>query len=329
MLEHGGRIQQVASLYPTITNWLDLSTGINPQGWPVPALPDRVWQRLPEPDDGLEISAQNYYHSDSFLTIPGSQSAIQLLPALRSKSRVGIIAPTYAEHHYCWQKAGHDVLLLNMSEVEQQLDQLDVLVVVNPNNPTGTLYWPSKLLEWHHQLKRRKGWLIVDEAFIDTTPDFSLLPSCPQPRLIVLRSLGKFFGLAGLRLGFVFAEPWLLKAMQENLGPWPIAAASRYIAREALSDTNWQHHMRHQLLSSGEQLRQLLTQYGLTTHGGCALFQWCQTQQARLWHDSLCEQGILTRLFRQPDSLRFGLPANEQDWLQLETQLAAITRSLS
>ena len=73
------------------------------------------------------------------------------------------------------------------------------MVLVQPNNPTGALFARSRLLDWHARLARRGGWLVVDEAFIDPTPDASLAPMAGADGLVVLRSLGKFFGLAGAR----------------------------------------------------------------------------------------------------------------------------------
>lgn len=320
MLEHGGRLRQFAARYQRPENdWLDLSSGINPNGWPVPELPASVWQRLPENDDDLIKAAQNYYQTDSLLAVPGSQAAIQQLPYLRQKSRVGILSPAYAEHAYCWQKAGHEVQAINAETVD--LTTLDVLIVVNPNNPTGQKFNKAQLLDWHQQLQQQGGWLILDEAFIDSTPQNSLLTHGPQEGLVVLRSLGKFFGLAGLRLGFVSAPTDLLQQLEQTLGPWPIAHASRYIATLALRDSKWQQQTSDHLRQSSQRLTALLTEYGLPPDGGCDLFQWIKTAKAKDLHHQLAEQGILTRLFNEPASLRFGLPGTENDWQGLQTAL--------
>lgn len=320
MLEHGGRLRQFAAKYQRPeTDWLDLSTGINPSGWPVPELPAVVWQRLPESDDDLIKAAQSYYQTDSLLAVPGSQAAIQQLPYLRQKSRVGIISPAYAEHAYCWQQAGHDVQSVNAEHID--LTTLDVLIVVNPNNPTGQKISKTQLLDWHQQLQQQGGWLIVDEAFIDSTPDKSLLTQGPQEGLIVLRSLGKFFGLAGLRLGFVSAPTAILEKLEHTLGPWPIAHASRYIATLALQDSAWQQKTYEQLKQFSLRLAALLADYGLLPDGGCDLFQWVKTDKAATIHHRLAEQGILTRLFDDPASLRFGLPGMENDWQRLQAAL--------
>jgi cobalamin biosynthetic protein CobC len=320
MLEHGGRLRQFAVRYQRPeADWLDLSTGINPNGWPVPELPASVWQRLPENDDNLLKAAQAYYEADALLAVPGSQAAIQQLPYLRDTSRVGILSPAYAEHAYCWQQAGHDVQSVNPEHID--LTNFDVLIVVNPNNPTGQKISKTQLLDWHQQLQEQGGWLIVDEAFIDSTPQNSLLTHCPQEGLIVLRSLGKFFGLAGLRLGFVSGPTALLEKLEKTLGPWPIAHASRYIATLALQDSAWQLQSCKQLKQSSLRLATLLAKHELQPDGGSDLFQWVKTDKSESVHHQLAEQGILTRLFNEPASLRFGLPGTEKDWQRLQTAL--------
>jgi len=322
MLEHGGQLQLYAERYQRpIDEWLDISTGINPNGWPVPTLPSSVWSRLPEHNDGLHQAASDYYQTQSLLAVPGTQVAIQLLPKLRTKSKVGIVSPAYAEHSYCWQQAGHELLTLHSDEISAYIDVIDVLIIINPNNPTGEKYSPEQLLNWQQSLTKRQGWLIVDEAFIDCTPEQSLACFSPQPGLIVLRSFGKFFGLAGLRLGFVIAETKLLSQMAEKLGPWPIASPSRYIAIQAFKDESWQHQARISLEHTSKRLMGLLEQFGLKPNGGSSLFQWVKHPQASVLHKRLAQQGILTRLFTSPLSLRFGLPANEQDWDRLQQSL--------
>ena len=235
MLEHGGKLLAAAARYGIEpASWLDLSTGINPAGWPVPSIPPAVWQRLPEQEDGLVDAAAAYYGSAGVLPVAGSQAAIQALPRLRDACRVGVPHPAYAEHAHAWRAAGHAVVAWDAA---MGVDALDVLVLVHPNNPGGQIYARAELLDWHARLAVRGGWLLVDEAFIDATPEASLAGLCPRPGLIVLRSLGKFFGLAGARVGFVLAEPAVLGALEARLGPWAVSAPSRWVARAALADT--------------------------------------------------------------------------------------------
>ena len=321
MLEHGGALLAAAARYGIeLADWLDLSTGINPAGWPVPPIPAAVWQRLPETGDGLAEAAAAYYGCGDVLPVAGSQAAIQALPRLRAASRVGVPHPAYAEHAHAWRAAGHTVTAW---QPEQGVGALDVLVLVHPNNPGGQTYQRADLLTWHAELAARGGWLLVDEAFVDATPEAGLAGLCPRPGLIVLRSLGKFFGLAGARVGFVLAEPAVLDALEARLGPWAVSAPSRWVARAALADTAWQQSARPALLAAGARLADLLRRHGLAPAGGTALFQWVRTADAAGWHERLARQGILTRLFADPPSLRFGLPRDETDWARLAAALAA------
>jgi len=323
MLEHGGRLRHAASQYGIpLTDWIDLSTGINPNGWPVPELPSDVWRRLPEDGDELLPAARRYYKNESLLAVAGSQAAIQTLPLLRARSRVGVLHPAYAEHAEGWRRAGHEVVFVGCEEVDSQLEKLDVLIIINPNNPTGKLWSRQQLLDWHQKLYRRGGWLIVDEAFIDSMSDEYSLSALPaRAGLIVLRSIGKFFGLAGIRCGFVIAENCLLHALQGHLGPWTISHPARYVAAMALSDTVWQQATVMALRQQEQRLQQLLGEHGCFPSGGCPLFQWIMTGTAIELHDRLAKQGILTRLFRDPVSVRFGLPSDAAAWQRLEQAL--------
>jgi len=322
MLEHGGRVRAAALRYGIPeSGWLDLSTGINPNGWPVPAVPQEIWQSLPQDDDELHAAAQNYYGTPQLLAVSGSQAAIQALPCLRVPGLVALVAPSYAEHAHAWQQHGHRVMSVPAAEILRISDDVQVVVIVNPNNPSGKLFSRSELLCLHETLAARGGWLVVDEAFMDAAPERSLASASPRAGLIVLRSVGKFFGLAGARVGFVLAEPKLLHLLAATLGPWPIAAPSRFVTTEALRDSTWQQDMRHALASAAQRLAGLLTRHGLPPDGGCGLFQWVCRNDAANVHAQLAQRGILTRLFDQPGSLRFGLPRDEAQWARLAAAL--------
>ncbi|WAJ39586.1 threonine-phosphate decarboxylase CobD [Pseudomonas sp. GOM7] len=324
MLEHGGRLRAAAQRYGiALEDWLDLSTGVAPYGWTLPTVPAEAWARLPEVEDGLEAAARDYYGAASLLPVAGSQAAIQALPRLRKPCNVGIVAPTYAEHEAAWRNEGHRVLTLSEGAVPRALPQLDVLLLVNPNNPTGRLVESLRLLDWHDQLAERGGWLVVDEAFMDCAPEHSLAAYSDMPGLIVLRSFGKFFGLAGLRLGFVLAAQALLDELQVLLGPWAVSGPARHVARHLLVDGEGQHRQRQRLSADGARLATLLRNNGLPPSGGSALFQFCCTRRAIPCAELLARRGILVRLFAELDSLRFGLPADEVGWQRLEQGLQA------
>lgn len=325
MLEHGGALRAAAERYHIPSNdWLDLSTGINPNGWPVPTIPATAWQRLPEPDDGLESAATAYFGTANVLPVAGSQAAIQALPRLRDPGRTGVLGPTYAEHAHAWRRAGHQVELLAVEALDAALDRSNVLVVVNPNNPTGMRFAPATLLDWRARLAERGGWLVVDEAFADATPEESLAVHAGLPGLIALRSLGKFFGLAGARVGFLLAEPGLLERALEQLGPWTVAGPSRWVAARALADRDWQERTRMMLARSGKRLADLLKRQGLPVADGTALFQWIPLPDAEYWQDALARRGVLVRRFVDPPGLRFGLPGAEPAWRRLEMALAGV-----
>ncbi|QIQ73763.1 Threonine-phosphate decarboxylase [Pseudomonas coronafaciens pv. striafaciens] len=305
--------------------WLDLSTGIAPWPWTIPDIPARAWARLPEADDGLEAAACAYYGVPQLLPVAGSQAAIQALPRVRRGGRVGVLSPCYAEHAHAWRKSGYVVREVSEHEVDYFLDSLDVLVVVNPNNPTGLHLSTESLLEWHARLAERGGWLVVDEAFMDNTPALSLATETWRIGLIVLRSFGKFFGLAGVRLGFVLAEPVLLKALAQEIGPWSVSGPTRIIGQACLGDVQGQEHQRERSDRARDRLVALLEQYGLAPDGGCALFQWLVTAQAQTLYEFCARRGVLLRLFAgstpESGSLRFGLPGEEADWHRLHNVL--------
>jgi cobalamin biosynthetic protein CobC len=320
-LPHGGGLLAAAHRYGIPPGeWLDLSTGINPRGYRLPRVPAVVWKRLPQDDDGLVAIAALHYGCDALLPVAGSQAAILALPRLRAPSRVALLAPMYAEHAQAWRRAGHSVRELPADALIEAHD-VDVIVLANPNNPTGARFAPRDLLALHARLPAG-GWLVVDEAFIDATPDASLARHCPRPGLIVLRSLGKFFGLAGARAGFVLAWPALKEELSAELGPWTIAGPARWAAGLALADQAWIDRTRVRLARDSARLARLLTAHGLQPADGCALFQWVCTERAHSLHEALARRGILTRLFDAPASQRFGLPGAATDWRRLDAALA-------
>ena len=323
MLDHGGGVRQAAERFGIAReDWIDLSTGLAPYEWPLPALAVEDWARLPEEQDGLEALAQSYYQASHALPVAGSQAAIQALPRLFSDQlRVGIVEPCYAEHRQAWEQAGHQVLALALPEVAEQLPDLDLLVVVNPNNPTGQVIDVETLLMWHQRLHQHGGCLLVDEAFADPRPQLSLAPYSDRPGLLVLRSLGKFFGLAGVRLGFVLAEPVVLSSLRRLLGPWSVSGPARAIGKAALANRMIQCLWRTRLQQDSARLVALLARAGLSPAGGCELFQYLPMAEAEGLYLHMAERGILLRLFDAPPAVRIGLPGTEAGWQQLQRAL--------
>lgn len=330
MLEHGGNLQEAARRFARpVSDWLDLSTGINPRFYPAPAVSNNAWHRLPEKMPALTDAAQAFYGSPEMLAVAGTQAAIQALPRLRLQNmgvaRVVVAAPSYAEHAYQWRQHGHQVQECTYASLESMVATAEVLLLCNPNNPTGESIAANSLLRWAAQMAERGAWLIVDEAFADTADGLSVAHASAQPGLIVLRSVGKFFGLAGLRAGFVAAHANLLAQLENMLGPWTISGPAQEIVCAALQDAAWQTETRSYLQQQGTRLQNLLQAHGMTSTG-TALFQWCSDaalhgQTEQLWQH-LAEQGIWVRLFRDAArGLRFGLPPDEAGWQKLTIAL--------
>jgi cobalamin biosynthetic protein CobC len=325
LLEHGGRIAQAAARWNIApADWLDLSTGIAPWPYPLPLPPVEVWQRLPEEEDGLEDAARMCYGVEAgsagglplrgsidMLALPGTQAAIQALPRLLAPGRVAMPAPLYAEHPAAWRAAGHEIVAWDAPS--------DYAVLCNPNNPTGARRERAALLERAHGLRL----LLVDEAFIDAQPAESLA-GCGAENIVVLRSLGKFFGLAGARVGFAFGPQALLARLREAIGPWAVAHPARWAARRALADSAWQAAQRERLRTASARLDALLREAGFAGTTGTALFRYAPTPRAAGLHEALARRGILVRRFDDPPALRVGLPGNEHDWRRLADALKEI-----
>jgi cobalamin biosynthetic protein CobC len=326
MLEHGGRLRQAARDYGIpLADWLDLSTGINPEMYPIPAIDPLAWQRLPEDDDGLDAAAAACYGNDQLLALPGSQAAIQSLPRLFEPQAVACVSPLYGEHPHAWERAGHKVR--RVPSLKRALAAATpVVLLCNPNNPTAEAVPRDALLDVADQLRRRGGQLIVDEAFADAEPENSvtaLAGSDAAPNLIVLRSLGKFFGLAGARVGFVFAAADLLGRLREAIGPWSIAHPSRCVARRALADTVWQSAARERLVAASQRLAETLAPLGQVRRTAlfCAVGGGSVPLPVAVLAGHFARRAILVRRFDPQGLLRFGLPGDEAEWRRLETAI--------
>jgi L-threonine-O-3-phosphate decarboxylase len=326
MLEHGGRLLAAAARYGIAAeDWLDLSTGIAPHAYPLPPIAAAAWQRLPEDEDGLADVACRCYGAQQALPLPGSQAAIQLLPRLRPPGVALVPEPSYAEYAAAWSAAGHVVRRCATADLLREAARADAVILGNPSNPTGLRFARQDLLDLAQQLAARGGWLIVDEAFADAEEgDASLAAvagSDAAPTLVVLRSLGKFFGLAGVRVGFAIAAEAILAPLAEALGPWALAHPSRVVARAALADLDWQGAQRARLQRDGARLHVLLAAAGLGASSGSALFRYLARDDAPQLHEFLARQGILLRCFADPAAVRCGLPESEAEWQRLAAAL--------
>ena len=278
---------------------------------------------LAEENDGLEATAAAYYGNPNLLPVAGSQAAIQCLPHLLPRAAVVMPAPIYNEHPHAWERAGHKVRRLGGANLARALTAMAPTVLLcNPNNPTGRAYTRDELLDAAAQLKKRGGTLVVDEAFADADPENCVAPFAgtkEAPNLIVLRSLGKFFGLAGARVGFLLGRRELLAQMIEELGPWTVSGPSRLVAQRALADTDWHAAARSRLAADSARLSALLAPLGEVR--ATPLFCWLPLERAQALHDFLAARGILVRLFADVPGLRFGLPGDETEWQRLVAAL--------
>ena len=318
--DHGGNLGMARRRFPGAPEpWIDLSTGINPWPYPLPALAPAVWQRLPEEAElnGLREAAARHYRApdaEHVAMAPGSQALIQMLPRLRRPGTVRVLGPTYAEHALAWAEAGHRLV---------EKETADVTVLVNPNNPDGRALAADAALALAERAAGRGGWLVVDEAFADVAPELSVAAHAGRPGLVVLRSFGKFFGLAGLRLGFALAEPTLAGRLQAAFGPWPVSGPAVAIAAAAFADPDWAAATRARLADSAARLTDLLGRSGLADGGGTTLFRLAIHPEAQRCFARLGAAGILVRRFEhEPTCLRFGLPADEEEWRRLGEALA-------
>ncbi|MGE4529568.1 MAG: threonine-phosphate decarboxylase CobD [Rhodospirillaceae bacterium] len=324
---HGGDLAAAEARYGVPrAQWLDLSTGINPNPYPVAGISAAAWTALPDAalNHALIAAARAGYgvaEGAAVVAAPGTQALIQWLPRLIAASDVAVVSPTYGEHAAAWAACGAPVRAV--AGIEKG-DDAAVLVVVNPNNPDGRAYEALDLLR---RAERRGGegrWLIVDEAFCDVTPEISLARRAGIPGLIVLRSFGKFFGLAGARLGFALCPPDFGARLSDAMGPWAVSGPAAELGARALSDAPWISAARRELAAMTARLDDLFARCGLTVAGGTDLFRLTHFEGSLALYHALARQGVLVRAFAaRPEWLRFGLPGTSAAFDRLEHALHA------
>ena len=307
--------------------FIDLSTGINPHPYPLPALPNEIFARLPDRASIRQlaaVAAQAYGapSADHVAPAPGTQILLPQVAALVPPGRATILRTTYAEHARAAALAGHRVA--EVSDVAQ-LRQADIAIVVNPNNPDGRVIDKAILLSIANDLRQRGSILVVDESFADVaTPDVSLAGDLERDNIVVLRSFGKFYGLAGLRLGFALAAPRLINRIEAALGPWAVAGPAIEIGRTALADNEWRQRTLDRLATDAKRLDGLLSGAGLAVIGGTSLYRLTQSPDAGDRFNRLGRAGILVRRFAdEANWLRWGLPADESSWQRVADALSA------
>ncbi|WP_127522707.1 threonine-phosphate decarboxylase CobD [Mesorhizobium sp. Z1-4] len=329
---HGGNIAAARKRFPDAPEpWIDLSTGISPFPYPHSPIAATAFERLPEPEDEatLRLAAARAYgagSADNLVAAPGTQILLPHLFRLRPPGKAAVLGLTYAEHARCAAMCGHECVEVDDSAA---LAAADIAVVVNPNNPDGRVLGRAELLAIAGELKARGGLLIVDEAFMEVGPEATSL-GCTVDELpvVVLRSFGKFHGLAGVRLGFAIAGVQAAGKLRRELGPWAVSGPAIAVGMQALTDDDWRNAQRVRLAEDMVRLREMLCGTGAQLVGGTSLFQLISHPQAPVLFETLGRHGILVRPFdRDQQLLRFGLPDNEVSWSRLEEALSVFRGS--
>jgi cobalamin biosynthetic protein CobC len=317
-IPHGGRLAAARADHPLAPSpWFDLSTGINPEGWQGARASYAALTMLPDPADtaALEAAAASAFgcDPDQVAAVAGAEAGLRLLPGLLDVARVAVASPTYGSHADAWRQAH-----VTTSEVERSNlfeHPTDALVIVNPNNPDGAMTPGSELVA-----AAGRRWLVIDESFVDTDLSMSAIPHLTD-RVVVLRSFGKFYGLPGVRLGFVVASPALARRVRERTGDWPVGADAIVMGSAAYADTDWAERTRASLVREAARLDDTLTASRFTIIGGTSLFRLARCEDAVARAQRLAGQGVLVRTFQHdPELIRFGLPG-QANWRRLEAAL--------
>jgi cobalamin biosynthetic protein CobC len=331
---HGGRLGAARATYSQAPQpWIDLSTGINPKSYPAPRARGVTLNRLPDIAElgRLEaVAAAAFGVSDPRRVVAtgGTEPALRLLPYVLGQRGAVVAGPTYGSHLDGWERAGVPSRVVPDSQLEDSIADQAALVVVNPNNPDGRIISRERLRQLHDAAGARGGVLVVDEAFAEVTPESSVADIAggnETPHLVVLRSFGKFYGLAGLRLGFVVGAPELMARIRSVIGDWPVSVDALAAGLAAYADREWAERTRVQLARSARRLDELLGRYGFEVVGGTSLYRLVRADDAPVRFERLAAAGILTRPFQHDGSLlRFGLPGTADAWRRLTDVLASL-----
>lgn len=316
--KHGANLQDALCRFGgRKSEWIDLSSAVSPYSWwrerehslPVPS---EIVSELPVNSGSMLASIERYYGAPG-LPVAGSQMAIQWLPRCFELGTVWVLSGTYGEHVYCWSVAGHTVIEKTQAELELSLQDTsalpDVLVIVNPGNPGGERFSTTQLKDWAERLSACGGCLVVDEAFMDVTPDKSLLQQNLLDNIVVLRSVGKFFGLAGLRFGVLFASETLKQVFSTFAGPWGVSGLSAWIVEQALRDTHWQALQQKRITEEQSARESLFPKDILIATEG--LFTTVSSVDPIELQAQLAEQRVWVRAFPDQKRVRFGMIRSE------------------
>ena len=327
-IQHGGALDRaIATFGGRKADWLDLSTGINPNPYPVPKIPDELWQRLPDENlmDDCLAAARTYYGVPSegnLVAAPGTQALIQLLPRATQAKKVWIVGPTYNEYERVFGSLAEVIV---STELPRTVDDIDLIIVGSPNNPDVRVCDCAEVSALGRIIHTRGGFVLIDAAFCDVLSSDEAPPAALSDAdgVVIFRSFGKFFGLAGLRLGFAVGGENVLNRFRTALGPWAVSGPALFVGAKALRDQAWINAARSRLSGKRACVENLLCQNGLTIVGATDLFVTTSQPSSALLAKSLAQRNILVRTFDyNPDWIRFGLPAEHTDFARLEKVLA-------
>ena len=333
IMMHGGDLSVAVARYGGVReDWLDLSSGINKTSYPfdretaldaIDCLPNQH-----DMVDCLAAARRAYGVPDevSIVASPGTQSLIQAMPVLLGTNQSClIVGPTYSEHQRSMARAGVDVAMVQ--EVPKEFFPGDCLLIVNPNNPDGRQIKAKDLIDLANKLHKQRGLLIVDEAFADVVPDNSIVSMMSElPNTVVLRSYGKFFGMSGIRLGFLLGHEVQLSKIRDMLGPWAVSTPALRVGTQSLNDVKWQQEQRAFLTERAEKLDAVLSKRNLYVAGGTPLFRLVINEEARDLHRKLAEMHIWTRIFDyRADYMRFGIPITDEALERLDDALSKVS----
>lgn len=309
--DHGGGLDVAIAQYGGHrSEWLDLSTGINPVSFPIPEIPAHIWRDLPDvsPQNALLSAAREFWNvpdEASIIAASGVSQLISAIPGLLPAGQVAIPGPTYNEHAASFLNFGWEVC-----------EAADVKVVVHPNNPDGKF---NDLISQADKYRL----LIIDESFCDTVPEVSQIELVARPNVLLLKGLGKFWGLGGLRLGFAMGSADLIGTLTQRIGPWAVSGPAQIIGAAALSDQEWANTARARLDRDSARLDLLMRNCGFPVIGGTSLFRLYDTANAATFQSQLADKYIWSRIFPYSKRwVRLGLPGAKSEWQQLETALA-------
>lgn len=261
-VEHGGRVYEAARRWGIeLHQVLDFSANINPLGPPQAVLSAIENSLTPTslrvyPDATAFLSAiVNKHHlmPDEIVVGSGAASLIFAVIHALSPKRVLILDPAFVEYSRASAAVNAQITTALLTEergftpdfaslvrtIKER--QVDLVILNSPHNPTGALYPRDALLSLIDAAEEYNTAVLLDEAFIDYTPQASLVShAATKPHLIVLRSLTKFYAMPGLRIGYAVCNAKVAGRIREQIDPWSVSTVALEAGRAALAEAGFE-----------------------------------------------------------------------------------------